>query len=131
MKHASQELPHQIMNTRPNGTCQYSRYRFLELHDPSAALLSENSSKEILWTSLRPPREIAGALVENYQGAWIEPKRLIVRLQDEEWNYQLPDRSHTDDASLMRAVLIRHLQGHSPETIQRDLAESRVNFSSF
>jgi hypothetical protein len=95
----------------------------LNLNDPSDAAFSQKCSGPVFWISAKPPQAQLGALAEDFQGAWLEPMKLHVRIDGVTVTHELPQSLASQAPALLKPVLARHLAGESPNRIQASLRD--------
>ncbi|MDX2079500.1 MAG: hypothetical protein SFU53_01815 [Terrimicrobiaceae bacterium] len=93
----------------------------LSLDNPADVLRSAGAPGRVYWTSLRPPEQSAGDLiadVSEFEGAWLDSKRVIVQIDGRRIEHELGDSCTPD---LMTEILRSHLAGDPPNRIQSGL----------
>jgi hypothetical protein len=82
----------------------------LSLESPADVARSSRCAGPIYWTCSRPPAQVLGALADAFEGAWIEPARIVVRAAGRRTEYALPDGASPDARSWLAPAIVAHLR---------------------
>ncbi len=107
------------MNTTNNPSLNKAEILSLDsLQDAARAALCQS---RIFWTSEKNPQAAAGVLVEDFEGAWLEPMKIVVRINGRQIEHTLPIDLAAKAPALLKPVLTAHLRGDAPNRIQSEL----------
>lgn len=98
----------------------------LPLNNPEMVRLSSNLPGELLWLSPRQPRDLAGWLVGDFQGAWWAGSLAMLKLKDAvEVCFVPPDAPGAGSLALLGQIVALRWSGWTPDRIQAALQLQR------
>lgn len=110
------------MMANPTSPKSNTMFQILSLDSVQDANLAEQCRGRILWTSEKHPQAAVGALLDEYEGVWLEPMKIVVRINGQQIEHPVPVDLCAHAHTLFKAVLQAHLRGESPNRIQSTLA---------